>query len=70
MVAFWPSEIKKLDLLCAHRIEECESILNSKEASEMEKALAKNEMEWMTAMFRKLSTVIDTKAKRVEITSI
>ena len=68
MIKLSRSELKKLSALCARREHDLHLFMENEARTDMEKALAQNECEWMTSLSMKLSEIMLTDAKRVEIT--
>ena len=61
-------ELKKLSALCHARIAEAEEVMESEDASGLEKALADHDKCWMLKLSAKLDRIADSDAKRIEIT--
>ena len=70
MVCFTKSEIRKLMFLCSSRWDYASAIIDdvADEYSPIEKACALSEGEYMTRLCAKLNSILETEAKRVEIT--
>lgn len=70
MVWFSKNELRKLSAVCEARKAEMEAIRDSDdgEAIYLERCLAHREAEWMQHLSKKLLSVAESDAKRVEIT--
>ena len=68
MIKLSRAELKKLSALCERRSYDIRFFIENEAKTDMEKALAQNEREWMAALSMKLSEIMLSDAKRIEIT--
>lgn len=68
MVWFSRNDLKKLSMLCQSRKADAQAIFDSDTASDTEKSLAKWEIDRMAQLSAKLEDVVNSKAKRIEVT--
>lgn len=60
-------ELRKLSAICARRRFDNVEILQSSEATNLERALAEREIAYMEYLIAKLDRIADSDARRVEI---
>ena len=68
MIKLSRAELKRLSKLCERMSYDLRFYIDNEAKTDMEKALAQNEREWMVSLSMKLSEIILSDAKRVEIT--
>ena len=61
-------ELRKLAFMCQRRATEASHVLSAPSASDMEKALANHEREYMLSLSAKLERIATSDKRRVEIT--
>jgi len=62
------NDLRILSGLCKHQHDTAEEIVESEQASYLERALAHHESEYMEYLLRKLERIADSSARRIEIT--
>ncbi len=67
MVKLSRAELSKLSVLVNNRLYESKQLMNNEDATQFERCLAAYDNEWMGQLVEKLSDIIYSDAKRVEI---
>ena len=62
------TELRKLSAMCQRRATEDSNVLSAPSASDLEKALANHEREYMLSLSAKLERIAASDKRRVEIT--